>query len=109
MNHAFAKGVGKPLNEIIGRKIWDIFSKDEADKRFAVVRQVFLKTPRARSLKCGWPRPDGDRYYLTTVKSIMDDQQQVISVICISKDFTERKHMEDRLEHMAQHDALTTR
>ena len=106
VNHAFAKGVGKPLNEIIGRKIWDIFSKDEADKRFAVVRWVF-ENAESKIIEVRVPRPDGDRYYLTTVKPIMDDQQQVISVICISKDFTERKHMEDRLEHMAQHDALT--
>ena len=53
------------------------------------------------------PRPDGDRYYMTTVKPILDDQRRVISVICISKEITERKTMENRLAHMAQHDMLT--
>jgi PAS domain-containing protein len=38
VNRAFARGVGKKLEDIIGHKIWDVFSKDEADKRFAVVR-----------------------------------------------------------------------
>ena len=28
VNSAFAKGVGKTLDEIIGRKIWDVFEKD---------------------------------------------------------------------------------
>jgi PAS domain S-box-containing protein len=41
LNKAFAKGAGKPLNEIIGHTIWDVFEKDEADKRFAVVKRVF--------------------------------------------------------------------
>ena len=41
VNRAFAKGVGKPRDEIIGRKIWDLFEKDEADKRFAIVKKVF--------------------------------------------------------------------
>jgi len=43
VNNAFAKGVGKPLDEIIGRKIWDVFEKDEADKRFAIVKRYLLQ------------------------------------------------------------------
>jgi PAS domain S-box-containing protein len=41
VNKAFAKGVGKNTDEIIGHMIWDVFEKDEADKRFAVVEKVF--------------------------------------------------------------------
>ena len=41
VNLAFANGVGRKLEEIIGRKIWDVFPKEEADKRFATVRWVF--------------------------------------------------------------------
>lgn len=106
VNRAFARGVGKKLEDIMGHRIWDVFPKDEADKRFAIVRWVF-ENGDSRTIEVRVPRPDGDRYYLTTVKPIMDDQLQVISVICISKDITERKHMEDRLAHLAQHDGLT--
>ena len=106
VNRAFARGVGKKLEDIIGHKIWDVFSKEEADKRFAVVRWVF-ENAEIRIIEVRVPRSDGDRYYLTTVKPIMDDLLQVISVICISKDITERKLMENRLAHIAQHDVLT--
>jgi hypothetical protein len=33
--------LGYRKGEIINRKIWDIFPKEEADKRFAMVRKVF--------------------------------------------------------------------
>ena len=106
VNRAFAQGVGKAQDEIIGKRIWDIFAKDEADKRFAIVKWVF-ENAESRTIEVRVPRPDGDRYYLTTVKPILDDAGRVTYVICISKEITERKIMEDRLARMAQYDALT--
>ncbi len=38
VNKAFARGVQKSQDEIIGHTIWDVFDKDEADKRFATVK-----------------------------------------------------------------------
>lgn len=106
VNIAFAEGVGKPQDQIIGRKISDIFPPDEAEKRFAVMRWVF-ENGQTRVFEVRVPRPDGDRYYITTVKPILDEQNKVISVICISKEITERKRMDDELRHLSTHDALT--
>jgi diguanylate cyclase (GGDEF)-like protein/PAS domain S-box-containing protein len=106
VNRAFADGVGKPQQDIIGRSIWDVFPRDEADKRFAVVKWVF-ENGESKVIEVRVPRPDGDRYYITTVKPILDARRAVSGVICISKDITERKRMEDRLAHMAQFDMLT--
>ncbi len=41
VNQAFANGVGRNIDEIIGRKIWDVFPKEEADKRYSVLSWVF--------------------------------------------------------------------
>jgi len=106
VNNAFAEGVGKKLNEIIGKKIWDVFPKDEADKRYAVVKWVF-ENGLTKVIEVRVPRPDGDTYYLTTAKPILNAQNEVESVICISKEITERKRMEQELQHLGTHDILT--
>lgn len=106
VNLAFANGVGFERINIIGKKISDIFSRDEAEKRFAVVKWVF-ENGQTRIIEVRVPRPDGDRFYVTTVKPIFDFSGAVVSVICISKDITERKVMEEKLAHMAQFDSLT--
>jgi len=106
VNKAFAEGVGHELNYIIGRTIWDIFSRDEADKRFSVVKWVF-ENGQTRIIEVRVPKSDGDRYFVTTVKPIFDIDGAVDSVICISKDITDRKLIEEKLAHMAQYDSLT--
>jgi diguanylate cyclase (GGDEF)-like protein/PAS domain S-box-containing protein len=106
VNRAFADGVGRRLEEIIGRKIWDVFPQDEADKRFATVQWVFTHGEQ-RVIEVRVPRPDGDRYYITTAKPILDGTGQVKSVLCISKEITERKRMEEELRRVSIFDGLT--
>ena len=103
VNNAFAKGVGKTLDEIIGRKIWDVFEKDEADKRFAIVKKVFTEG-KTEEIEVRVPLPSGDTYYLTTVKPILNDSGAVETVICTSKNITKRKLAEVALK--VEHDKL---
>jgi len=106
VNRAFADGVGRESDAIIGHKIWDVFPKDEADKRFAVVKWVF-ENGQMRVIEVRVPRADGDRYYITTAKPIFNANKSVSSVLCISKEITERKRMEDELRYVSTHDSLT--
>jgi len=103
VNNAFAKGVGKTLGEVIGHKIWDVFEKDEADKRFAIVKKVFTEG-KTEELEVRVPLPSGDTYYLTTVKPILNDVGAVETVICTSKNITKRKLAEVALKK--EHDKL---
>jgi PAS domain S-box-containing protein len=103
VNNAFARGVGKTLGEIIGHKIWDVFEKDEADKRFAIVKKVFTEG-KTEELEVRVPLPSGDTYYLTTVKPILNDAGAVETVICTSKNITKRKLAEVALKK--EHDKL---
>ena len=56
VNSAFANGVGKKLEEIIGKKIWDVFPQEEADKRFAIVKWVF-ENGESKVIEVRVPRP----------------------------------------------------
>ncbi|GEM_PF-588355 len=96
VNKAFANGVGKNQEDIIGRRIWDVFPHEEAEKRFAAVKWVF-ENGLTKEIQVRVPLPKGDHYYLTTVKPIFNESNKVISVICISKDITQHKHAEEVL------------
>ncbi len=100
-NRAFAEGVGKPIEEIIGRTMWDVFPKDEADKRFAALSQVF-HTGGEKVVESRVPRPDGDCFYITTITPVKDKLGNVEIAICSSKDITERKKTENVLAFLAQ-------
>jgi PAS domain S-box-containing protein len=95
VNKAFAKGVGKDVGEIIGKTIWDVFPKEEADRRFAALDQTF-RTGEEKVIEVRVPRPDGDQYYLTTITPIKSIEGLVLSAICSSKNITERKQAEKR-------------
>jgi two-component system cell cycle sensor histidine kinase/response regulator CckA len=114
VNRAFARGVGKEQDQIIGNKIWDVFSREEADKRFSSLSLVF-QSGQEKIIEVRVPRPDGDRYYITTITPIKDEQGKVISAICSSKDITDRKLAEDernrlqeRLQRVDKMEALGT-
>jgi PAS domain S-box-containing protein len=94
VNAAFARSFEKTPADIIEKTVWDVFPKDEADKRFSGVREIF-EQGHERIFGVRVPTHMGDRYMITTAKPIFNDQQQVASVICISKDITARKHAEE--------------
>lgn len=97
VNKAFAVGTRKDQDFIIGHTIWDVFEKEEADKRFAAVKWV-CENAQTKVIEVRVPRPDGDRYYITTVKPVFGEKGEVASVICISKEITERKRIEEERE-----------
>ncbi len=106
VNRAFAEGVGRKVEEIVGRRIWDIFPKDEADRRYAAVKYVF-ETGREKVIEVKVEAHDNLYYYLTTVKPLFDESGNVSVVICISKNITELKLAEERLQYYATTDDFT--
>ena len=106
VNKAFTDGVRRKPEEIIEKKIWDVFPQEEADKEYTAVKWVF-ENGMMKVIEVRVPRPNGDRYYITTAKPILTEQHEVISVICISKDITGRKQNEEELRYLSTHDALT--
>lgn len=103
VNKAFADGLNKTPEQIIGFKIWDIFDKKEADLRFSLVKKVFAEG-KTTEIEVRVPLEANDTYYLTTVKPIVDGQGNVETVICTSKNITKRKVAE--IELKKAHDDL---
>jgi len=99
VNRAFSKGVGKPVEEIIGNTLWDVFPQEEADRRFAVLSDV-VTTGIMKVLEARIPRTDGDRYFMTTITPIKGARGDVISVICSARNITQIKTTEQALREM---------
>jgi PAS domain S-box-containing protein len=97
VNKAFASPFGKVPAEIIGKRIWDVFSQEEADQRFAAVSAVFA-SGETKVIEVRVPQPLEDLYFVTSVKPVKDSQGRVSTVICISKDITLRKRAEEALK-----------
>jgi PAS domain S-box-containing protein len=99
VNLAFSTAFGKRPEEVIGMRIWDIFDAAEADKRMAIVKQAFA-TKQTIVFDVQVPAVDGDRYYMTSVRPQLDAEDGVNSVVCISKEITERKRVEVEREQL---------
>jgi PAS domain S-box-containing protein len=88
-NKSLAEGVGRDLDDILGRSIWDIFPHEEAEQRYAAITQVF-QTGERKFLDLHVPLADGSRDFLTTITPIKDGAGNVISALSFSKDITDR-------------------
>jgi PAS domain S-box-containing protein len=98
INWAMARAFNSTPQAIIGKKIWDIFPREEADRRFALVKHVFESGETGTiEGRVPQPPPQKDLYFLTSCKPVFAPDGQVEMVICISKDITERKQAEDAL------------
>mgnify|MGYP001191857259 CR=1 FL=1 len=80
-----------------------MFGRDEAEKRFAVLKKVFDKGEPIE-FEVRVPLNSGDTYYLTSVKPVFSESGSVETVICTSKNITKRKQVEIALQE--EHDRL---
>jgi len=101
VNRAFSVAFQREPEEVIGRRIWDLFSPEEAEKRMTVVRRAFA-TGQTIVFDVRVPTPAGDTFYITSVKPIVGEGGRVSSVVCISKNITERKRVELEREELIQ-------
>lgn len=98
-NPAFTEFIGKPREAIVGCTDYDLLPRESADFFREQDRQMLI-LGRSRSNEEWVDYPDGRRVLLETQKSPLRDQHgQIIGLIGISRDITERKQLEDMLHH----------
>lgn len=84
---------GEP-EDLIGKNISDLFSKDSAELQMGFIRQVFNT---GKNVNVKHPVQVGERKYWFTSNfvGIKNENGKVFNVLGISRDITERKKMED--------------
>lgn len=105
-NPAFAEHIGRSPEDIIGKTDYDLYPHEEAS--------AFRENDR-RMLELSGPRyneewityPNGDRVLIDTLKTpYRGPDGEIIGILGISRDITERKEAEEKL---AQRDQLLTK
>ncbi|MBU1013653.1 MAG: PAS domain S-box protein [Bacteroidetes bacterium] len=92
-NQVFAKTFGKTPDFFVGKNFWDIYPKEEADHRFAAVKEMF-RTGEVQTIEVSVPLPDRTLYYLAKANPIKDETGKIILNLTTAIDITERKQAE---------------
>jgi diguanylate cyclase (GGDEF)-like protein/PAS domain S-box-containing protein len=106
-NDAFCKFVGFEQSKIVGYNDFDIFDKDAA-AMFREMDQIMIEQKHQRRNEESVIYPDGSTVYLETLKTpFYDPQGNVVGLIGISRDITERKDREEKILYLNYHDVMT--
>ena len=106
-NPMFAAFVGKDRAQIIGKTDYQIFNKELADFfRFYDLEMLKHKKPCHNEEWITYP--DGEKILVDTIKTpFWGTDGQLIGIIGVSRDITDRKRGEDAVKYLSFHDQLT--
>src|SRR5258708_10904477 len=99
---------GIARGELIGRRVYDLSSKEAANDLFPLAGEA-LRTRELQTINehvIHTPH-NGTRILTTKNLSIPDESGEQRYLISLAEDITERKQAEARIQHMAHYDALT--
>lgn len=96
-NTEFARHVGRPVSEIVGKTDYDLYAREDADA-FRANDRLILEADAPRHNEEWVSYPDGRRVLVDTLKiPFRDSAGTLIGVIGISRDITARKQSEEAL------------
>ncbi|MCL0056965.1 PAS domain S-box protein [Dehalococcoidia bacterium] len=98
VNNTHLSRIGLSMEEIRGRRYGELHSEEEDTKEFAErVEEVF---ETGKSVPHEHRSRRDNRYFLRTFSPVNDSEGRTTAVTVVSKDITERKQAERRIEHL---------
>ncbi|MDN5517161.1 MAG: diguanylate cyclase [Pseudomonas sp.] len=110
VNEKFARMLGRPAEALQGGNIFDLCDPDVASAARRFLNQQLVSEARALSpeIEKTYRREDGSLLWVCEALSVVRNSQgHPEFLVLVAQDVTERKHLEARLCHDAEHDALT--
>lgn len=108
-NLAFERCVGRPANEIAQKTDFELFSPEQAVLYREQDRQITAQR-QSHSSEEWVTYADGTRCLLDTLKTpLISAEGELLGVIGISRDITQRQQREDALQRQAEKDNLLSR
>ena len=106
-NSEFAKHVGRSKDQVVGKTDYDLYTREEADAfRENDRRMIEIQTARHNEEWISYP--DGHRVLIETIKTpYRDIDGNLVGILGVSRDITERKQTENKIRYMSFHDSLT--
>lgn len=107
VNPAFFRITGFSREEVIGKTPWRLFSgMHDLDFYRSIRESIDIAGTWQGEL---WERRKSGEVFVswTSINAVKDDLGQVSTYVSVFTDISERKQAEDRISHLAHHDALT--
>ncbi|MGE5526746.1 MAG: PAS domain S-box protein [Rhodospirillaceae bacterium] len=96
-NPATIKLIGKPESEILGRTDRDYIADEAAAEQVMENDRRVMTSGRVERVEEVLHTPEGQRTYLSTKSPLRDVNGNVVGIIGVATDITERKRMENEL------------
>ena len=106
-NKAFETASGLSKNTMIGKNDYEIYDQETADA-FVSSDQKVLRGAEQIKTEETVIYPNGDKIITETLKTpYYDAEGKPVGLIGISRDITDRKRKEERIEYLSVHDIMT--
>jgi diguanylate cyclase (GGDEF)-like protein/PAS domain S-box-containing protein len=108
VNDAQCRNVGTPREQLLGKNNRAYTNEEEAKRLYKLFSGIYRTGEPVKGFAFEYKKRDGTMAFTELSASLIRDAEgKPIGFRGISRDITERKHLEEKIQQMAFHDSLT--